>query len=303
MDELSTAHRPASDPSSEATGQALSPTSQREPPPASPRAPAPRLPWWQRPVLGALLITGALLLAVIGWTLVQPPMGASLPGAGAAGRAAEQGLPWQVVPDGQGGSQVFGLRLGAAPGGMTLGEVMRHFADDMSVAVIAPMGTEAAGQPLALEAYAENFRAGFITGKLVMAFEADPAWLAQARSHSPGNDVSEGGRSRRHKLHPDDQAAATRARLVALAFVPAARLDEAVVVQRFGKPTERLSGASGELHLLYPAAGVAVMLPPTEGDGARAKPLIQYVAPERFETGLRAPLRAEAASAAASAGG
>jgi hypothetical protein len=202
------------------------------------------------------------------------------PEAGAAG------LPWQVKADGAGQAEVFGL----VPGRSTLAEVQQRFPDDLNVGLIVPNG-----QAPALEAFVDSFRAGFITGKLVLAFEADPGWAQRARERAPKNVVGEGGRSRRYTLAADDAETARRSVLVAMAFLPSARLDEPTVVQRFGGQAERHTGPAGETQLLYSALGVAVALPPTTGEGADAKAVIQYVAPREFEARLRAPLQAASA--------
>ena len=209
--------------------------------------------------------------------------GAMTLGAGQARKAEVSGLPWQVQTDAAGGSQVFGL----SPGRSSLAEVQMRFADRLQIGLVSQTGQEPS-----LEAYVDTFEAGFITGKLVLSFDADPVELRQAQAHSPKWETGGDGRSRRYKLAADDLERLRSARLMGLAFVPSARLDEATVIQRFGVPAERLQGASGELQLLYPAQGVAIALPPAQGEQSKAKPVLQYTAPAQFEDRLRAPLRA-----------
>jgi hypothetical protein len=222
------------------------------------------------------LVAVVLLLALsLAWPWLSRPADAG------ALASAERGLPWQVRADGAGGSEVFGLSLGRA----TLADVQARWGHDLVVALIA-----APGQAPALEAYVEGFQAGYVTGKLVLAVEADPAWLARARGRSTKSEVGEGA-VRRSGLTPDDLADAMRLPLAGMGLLPSARLDEAVVTLRFGAAAERLVGPTGELHLLYPVLGVAVALPPAEGEGARARSLIQYVAPRDFERRLRQPLQ------------
>jgi hypothetical protein len=241
--------------------------------------------WWARPWLVSLVVVLLLLGLALAWPLLRP---GSLP---AAGQGEPGGLPWQVKTDGQGGSLVLGLRLGSG----RLGEVEARFGDSLRVGLIQPMG-----QPQAsLEGFVETLQAGFVTGRLVLAFEAEPAWLAAALVRSPRHEVGEGGRSRRHGLAADDLPQARQAPLVGLTFLPAARLDEATLVQRFGAPAERLTGPAGEAQLLYPALGVAVAVPATGAAGEKTRVVIQYVAPRDFERRLRAPLRAALAASAA----
>lgn len=246
-----------------------------------------RRPWWQRPSVISAAVVVALLGAALAWPLlrlsVAPPTLQPEP----------QDLPWLVRVHEGGGSLVFGLR----PGDSTLADVEARFGDNLRVGLIAPNG-----QPPALEGFVETFQAGFVTGRLVLAFDADPAWLLAAQARAPRNEVGEGGRSRRYGLAQSDLSEARRSPLVGLTFLPAARLDEPTLVLRFGEPAERLRGPGGEQQLLYPALGVAIALPPAEGEAAKAKALIQYVAPRDFERRLRAPLRqALPAAAAASA--
>jgi hypothetical protein len=209
--------------------------------------------------------------------------GAMILGAGQARKAEVLGLPWQVQTDAAGGSQVFGV----SPGRSSLAEVQMRFADRLQIGLVSQTGQEPS-----LEAYVDTFEAGFITGKLVLSFDADPVELRQAQAHSPKWEAGGDGRSRRYKLAAEDLERLRSARLMGLAFVPSARLDEATVIQRFGVPAERLQGASGELQLLYPAQGVAIALPPAQGEQSKARPVLQYTAPAQFEDRLRAPLRA-----------
>jgi hypothetical protein len=249
-------------------------------PAAAPAQAVVKRRWWQRPSVISLGVVVAVLSGAVAWSVL------SMQPAG-QGRV-DTGLPWQVRADGTGAAEVFGLSLGRA----TLADVQRRFPEDLNIGLITPNG-----QAPALEAYVESFKAGFVTGKLVLAFEADPAWAEQARAHAPRNEVGEGGRSRRYTLASDDLETARRAVLVAMAMLPSARLDEATVVQRFGDNPERHTGPAGETQLLYAVKGVAIALPPVQGVGAGGRTVIQYAAPRDFESRLRAPLLAASGAA------
>src|SRR5574343_428421 len=82
-----------------------------------------------------------------------------------------------------------------------------------------------------------------------------------------------------------NEAAALPAPIRAMAFIPSAQLDEAVILERFGQPSERSRVNDHVEHLLYPAKGLDVVL------DTKGKELLQYVAPARFDA-LRAPLKA-----------
>ena len=82
-----------------------------------------------------------------------------------------------------------------------------------------------------------------------------------------------------------DLAAALAAPIRGLAFIPSAQLDEAVILERFGQPAERIRVNDHVEHLLYPTRGLDVVL------DTKGRELLQYVAPARFDA-LRAPLKA-----------
>lgn len=194
-------------------------------------------------------------------------------------RAPQQaeGLPWQIeaLPDGR--SQVFGLTLGSS----TLTDARQRFGDDLHIAIVA-----ATAEKGALEAYIDSVTLGFITGKLILTIDADDSTLAAMRGRAPKSEYMESANAvRKTTLAASDLDAAGRLPIGAIAFIPAANLDEATIVQRFGPPAERIRSSATTEHFLYPGKGLDILL-----DSER-KELLQYVAPSRFER-LRAPLLA-----------
>ena len=147
--------------------------------------------------------------------------------------AARTGLPWQVarLPDGR--AQVFGLE----PGRDTLAQVQARLGDGVQVALVARLGETGV-----LEALADPFVAGFVSGRLVLAFEVPPAQLRAWREGAVDSEPMDGG-VRRFKLKPEHRAQATQARLAGLSFLPSVRLTEDDVRQRFGTPAETLAGS------------------------------------------------------------
>jgi hypothetical protein len=213
-----------------------------------------RHPIWWALGAGAVVLVAAFAQPV--WWLLQG-------GHATAVSAGDAALPWQVQVLANGSSRALGLHLGAD----TLGDARLRLGDGLQVAVVARL--DEAG---ALEALAEPFAAGFVSGRLVLAFDAPPAALRRWRANASGSSPMDGG-ARRFALRAADLAEAASAPLVGLSLVPAVRLTEADVRQRFGPPaaTQPLDG--GALLLRYPALGVAVTVAP----GQRG--LIQYVAP------------------------
>lgn len=196
--------------------------------------------------------------------------------------AAGTGLPWQVTRLPEGRAQVFGLE----PGRDTLAQVQTRLGDALHVAVVARLGESGA-----LEALADPFVAGFISGRLVLAFDVPASQLDAWRTSAASSEPMEGG-VRRFKLRPADRQQATQARLVGLSFIPAVRLTEDDVRQRFGSPAETVSQPGGAQVMLYPEMGLSITVAP----GQRG--VLQYVAPGDFVDRLRAPLLAASGQAA-----
>lgn len=230
-------------------------------------------PWMLALAAGVIVLLLALALPL--WRMAT---GAADAGGAAA---AATGLPWQVTllqGADVGRSEVFGL----VPGRDTLADAETLLQDRLQVALVARLGEVGV-----LEALVEPYVAGFVAGRLVLAFEADAGQLARWRDRAGGSQPMAGG-VRRFTLRAVDHGEARRTRLVGLSFLPTVRLSEADVRQRFGPPAEVLVQPGGSQALLYPALGLVA----TVADGQRG--VLQYVTPADFAQRLRAPLTAAA---------
>lgn len=190
------------------------------------------------------------------------------------------GLPWQIerLPNGE--SRVFGLTLGRS----TLADARARFGDEMQLAVVAEPNETGN-----VEGYYETLTAGFVAGKMILTAELSHDVIEGMRERAPKTEYMQ-STTRKATLAEADRARALAAPLRGIAFIPSAQLDEAVVLERFGPPAERIRVNDHLEHLLYPALGLDIAL------DSKGKELLQYVAPTRFEA-LRAPLRAQAAAA------
>ncbi|OHC65225.1 MAG: hypothetical protein A3H93_06125 [Rhodocyclales bacterium RIFCSPLOWO2_02_FULL_63_24] len=214
---------------------------------------------------GVLALLVALLLA----QMLFPPQREPAP-------PVTHGMPWQIEHPGPGQSRVFGLTLGgSAPS--TLADALRLAKEAPTLALLTPQDA-----PAALEAYFESVSLGALTGKLVLSIAASPTELEAMRSNAAKTDHLETG-IRKYALHDADRQRAERLPLAAIAFIPAASLDEAVILQRFGTPAERIRQGETLEHFLYPAQGLDIVL------DSKGKEVLQYVAPAEFAR-LRAPL-------------
>jgi hypothetical protein len=210
-----------------------------------------------------------LLVAMLVAQMLFPPQRESAP-------VAAQGMPWQIDLPGIGQSRVFGLTLGGATAS-TLADARHVSAEAPRLALLAPPDA-----PLALEAYFETVSIGPLTGKLVLSIAATPADLETMRAKAAKTDHLETG-IRQFTLNDSDRQRAERMPLAAIAFIPSAGLDEAVILQRFGTPAERIRQGETLEHFLYPDKGLDLVL------DSKGKEVLQYVAPAEFAR-LRAPL-------------
>ncbi len=232
-----------------------------------------------------LALAAGVIVLLVGLSLPLLRMGGAGSGLADDDAAPRTGLPWQVSRLAEGRSQVFGLE----PGRDTLAQVQARLGDALQVALVARLGEAGA-----LEALADPFVAGFVAGRLVLAFEVPPDQLQAWRDGAGSSEPMEGG-VRRFKLRPEHRQQAAQARLVGLSFIPSVRLTEDDVRQRFGSPAETLPQANGAQVLLYPELGLSIGVAP----GQRG--VLQYVAPREFAQRLRAPLVAGLEPAAAAA--
>lgn len=188
---------------------------------------------------------------------------------------APEGMPWQIEALADGYSRVFGL----TPGASTLDAAHGRFGADAEVALIV-----APGESGSVEAYFERVTAGFVTGRMILTLETTLAEREQMLKRAAKAEYME-STTRRITLADADLQALKKARIAAIAFIPAAQLDEAVVLQRFGAPAERIRSSEHTEHFLYPDKGLDLRL------DAKGKELLQYVAPRDFAR-LRDPLLA-----------
>lgn len=217
--------------------------------------------------IGLFILILALLLAL---PLLLPTDGAP------PSVETTQGLPWQIERLDDGRTRVFGL----VPGSSTLDEARRALAAEPEVALLIAENDTVAG---ALEAYIETLSIGPLTGKMILTLESTQAQREAMLGRAKKAEYMK-STTKRITLGEEDMAAAMKTRIAAVTFIPGAQLDEAIVLQRFGTPAERLRTSEYAEHFLYPEKGLDLQL------DTKGKELLQYVAPAEFQR-LVAPLR------------
>ncbi len=188
------------------------------------------------------------------------------------------GLPWQIdiMPDGS--TQVFGLHIGTS----RLLDAQRILGDDMEVAIVASSGSSIkdAGS---LEMYYGHYRAGLLSGKLVLQTKASAADIKRWRENAVKFEYMASGQAKKYILDADDLPQVFDEVIIGLTFAPVVNLDESIITARFGEASERIEG-EGVTHFLYPEKGLDIAL------YKKAKEVLQYVPPNQFKQ-LAQPLR------------
>ena len=174
------------------------------------------------------------------------------------------GLPWQIeiMPDGS--TQVFDLHLGVS----RLSDVLGILGDDdMELAIIA--ASDEVGN---LEMYYGHYRAGVISGKLVVQASASEQNIKNWREHAAKSDYMASGQAKKYILSNDDLKHALDEVVTGLTFIPSMNLDEEIILARFGEPAQRTQ-LGGATHFLYPDKGLDIAL------FKDSKEVIQYASP------------------------
>ncbi|WP_374246864.1 hypothetical protein [Zoogloea sp.] len=218
-----------------------------------------------KPALSIILLVLALIVGPAAWNLIRH----------ANDPVPTRGLPWQIETLPSGESQVFDLILGRS----TLADARTRFGPEMQLAIVADPNETGN-----VEGYYESVTAGFVAGRLIVTADLPAAAIQAMRERAPKTEYMQ-STTRKATLAQADLAAALAAPIRGLAFIPSAQLDEAVILERFGQPAERIRVSDHLEHLLYPSRGLDVVL------DSKGRELLQYVAPARFDA-LRQPLKA-----------
>ncbi len=213
------------------------------------------------------IVSGVIALAVAFLLLVL-----MLPGEPTDDRDT---LPWNISHPTPDTNRIFGVTLGQS----TLGDAENAFGTQAEISLFKP-----AEKKMVAEAFIEEVNLNGLKAKIVMTVSISPEDLQGMYGRGLRMNGTPGGK--RITLAPDDLERVRKAAVVSLVYLPAVRLEEAVLARRFGAPAQRVrESATGVEHWLYPQHGLDVAL------GGKERPVLQYVAPRDFEL-LRAPLMA-----------
>jgi hypothetical protein len=218
-------------------------------------------------------VTLAVLLVII--AVFAARIFLSPPADNSVGKPVE-GLPWQIQVQPDGDSKVAGLTLGVS----TMADARSRFGRDVQVAIVA-----APGEIGNAEAFFYSVTFGAVSGKALVTADIAPKEIESMRQRAAKVEYMESS-TKKWTLAPEDLTTVYAAPIRTLTFIPAANLDEQIVLERFGKPAERIRASEHTEHFLYPALGLDLIL------DSKGKEVLQYVPPKRFAE-LRAPLLAK----------
>jgi len=143
------------------------------------------------------------------------------------------GLPWQIEILADGSTQVFGLHIGTS----RLADAVEKLGSDMDLAIISATDAEEVGS---LEMYYGHYRAGLLSGKLVLQTDISEQTIKRWRDNAPRSEYMASGLAKKYMLSPDDLVQVLDEVIVGLTFIPAVNLDEEVILARFEKSKEVL---------------------------------------------------------------
>lgn len=185
-------------------------------------------------------------------------------------------LPWHIVHPTPGTTHVLGVTLGQS----TLDDAELKFKEPAKVSMFKSVDSK-----LAVEAFFEEVNLNGLKAKIVVTLEVPSFELPGIFNRGARMNSTPSGK--RITLSTDDLLRVRQAPIASLTYLPNVRLDESVLIKRFGNPAQRVRETrSGTIHWLYPQHGLDIAL------GGNEKPLLQYLSPTDFEL-LSAPLLAQ----------
>lgn len=211
-------------------------------------------------MLSKLTLPLILIIAALGYFLLKP---SSQPD----GEAKPLALPWQIQVHADGTASVFGI----TPEQTTVSELLDLLGEDHELAIISDSEDRNG-----LEIYYSHFNIGPLQAKLIANVTADSEQLEAMQAAASSSSYTGSG-SRKFLLNENDLKQIQNWVIDSLSYLPSARLDEGIILDRFGKPQQRIADGEGVEHFLYPEKGLDIVL------NSEGKELLQYVAPRSFD--------------------
>lgn len=211
-----------------------------------------------------------IIAGVMALTVILAAAGILIPDST---RKQDQTFPWQIEHT-QASTRVFGVTLGTS----TLHEAEAFLDATAEISLFADTN-----DTLIAEAYFDKLNLGSLSAKIITVMEV-PQEQLQVMYQRGARIGTLGSGDRKVTLTAQDQEPVRQAAVASLTYIPQARLDDDLLLNRFGPPAERIQETGGAtVHWLYPTLGLDIALHP------KGHAVMQYIAPARF-TQLRQPL-------------
>lgn len=112
--------------------------------------------------------------------------------------------------------------------------------------------------------------------KIIIQIDAAPDLIERIRKNAPGPIVYPSG-SAKFEILPQFNREIEASAARSLTYIPSLRLTPEQVEQHFGKSERQITDVDDNLHLLYPALGLDVVI------AREGNPLLQFVPPAEFD--------------------
>jgi len=186
-------------------------------------------------------------------------------------------LPWNITHPTPDTTRIFGITLGKTTLNQAAAVFKGHTDTEIEISLFKPTSGK-----LGVEAFVEEVNFNGLKAKIVMNI-AIPAEDLQGM-YQRGLRINNTPSGKRITLSYDDLTRVRNSPISSFTYLPGVRLEEDVIIKRFGEPAQRIREKNSEvIHWLFPQHGLDLVLSEKE------KPLLQYLSPKDFEH-LRAPL-------------
>lgn len=186
-------------------------------------------------------------------------------------------LPWNITHPTPDTTRIFGITLGKTTLDQTA-EVFKGQAE-VEISLFKPTNGK-----LGVEAFVEEVNYNGLKAKIIMNIAVPTEELQGMFQRGLRMNSTPSGK--RITLTYDDLIRVRNCPIASLTYLPNVRLEEAIIIKRFGEPAQRVrENRTDVIHWLYPQHGLDVVL------GGKEKPLLQYLSPKDFEL-LSSPLLA-----------
>jgi hypothetical protein len=175
--------------------------------------------------------------------------------------------PWNIEVDSHGYTQVFGVTIGQS----TWLDVNKHFNKYGKLAVF----DDGKGQ-LSLEGFLGDITVSGITGRMILALEADQELLQKLMQGARKQEAQKSG-AIRYTIDHGQRRDIVDLPVISLTFIPVVDLEPELIKQRFGEPDRIISMPFGVRHFIYLHKGLDIIV---DNSG---KEVLQYVIPAKID--------------------